>query len=217
MITVKQELERAEERIELVEYRSAERASEIEEGLESYVTKVRAALYARQAWLHLYLVWASMQYSEILRIIIILHVNPFTAKYGQRQVSTKFLNFIFQNCEKQIASCGSTGRELSFEWSHRRISSTGSKKRLESPYNTPSNTLAVKGLIVNSFVTQVLKIEALQQQSQQMMGLDEYLDQSAQAKALLSKFLTMMLAILQIILIICTTLARIVIPFTRTW
>ncbi|KAM7428800.1 transmembrane and coiled-coil [Porites harrisoni] len=102
MITVKQELERAEERIELVEYRSAERASEIEEGLESYVTKV-------------------------------------------------------------------------------------------------------------------LKIEALQQQSQQMMGLDEYLDQSAQAKALLSKFLTMMLAILQIILIICTTLARIVIPFTRTW
>ena len=77
MITVKQELERAEERIELVEYRSAERASEIEEGLESYVTKVRAALYAIQAWLHLYLVSAFMQYSEILRIIVILHVNPF--------------------------------------------------------------------------------------------------------------------------------------------
>ncbi|KAJ7389095.1 Transmembrane and coiled-coil domains protein 2 [Desmophyllum pertusum] len=98
MITVKQELERAEERIELVEYRSAERASEIEEALDSYVTRV-------------------------------------------------------------------------------------------------------------------LKIEALQQQSQ---GLDDYLDQSAQAKALLSKFLTMVLAILQIVLIICTTLARIVIPFTRT-
>lgn len=102
MITVKQELERAEERIELVEYRSAERASEIEEALDSYVTRV-------------------------------------------------------------------------------------------------------------------LKIEAIQQQSQQMMGLDDYLDQSAQAKALLSKFLTMILAILQIVLIICTTLARIVIPFTRTW
>jgi len=102
MITVKQELERAEERIELVEYRSAERASEIEEALDSYVTRV-------------------------------------------------------------------------------------------------------------------LKIEAMQQQSQQMMGLDDYLDQSAQAKALLSKFLTMILAILQIVLIICTTLARIVIPFTRTW
>lgn len=49
-----------------------------------------------------------------------------------------------------------------------------------------------------------------------MMGLDDYFDQSAQAKALLSKFLTVVLAILQILLIICTTLARIVIPFTRT-
>ncbi|CAH3144026.1 unnamed protein product [Pocillopora meandrina] len=101
MITVKQELERAEERIERIEYRSAERANEIEEALESYVTRV-------------------------------------------------------------------------------------------------------------------LKIEAFQQQSQQMMGLDDYFDQSAQAKALLSKFLTVVLAILQIVLIICTTLARIVIPFTRT-
>ena len=75
MITVKQELERAEERIELVEYRSAERASEIEEGLESYVTKVRAEWCVMQAWLHLYLTWAFMQYSEILRIIVMLHVN----------------------------------------------------------------------------------------------------------------------------------------------
>lgn len=40
MITVKQELERAEERIERIEYRSAERANEIEEALESYVTRV---------------------------------------------------------------------------------------------------------------------------------------------------------------------------------
>ena len=56
--------------------------------------------------------------------------NPFTAKCGQRQVSTKFPNFIFQNCEKQIASCESTGRELSFEWSHHRISSTDSKVRV---------------------------------------------------------------------------------------
>ena len=47
--------------------------------------------------------------------------NPFTAKCGQRQVSTKFPNVIFQNCEKQIASCEITGRELSFEWSHHRI------------------------------------------------------------------------------------------------
>ena len=57
-------------------------------------------------------------------------VNPFTVKCGQRQVSTKFQNFIFQNCVKQIASCESTGRELSFEWSHHRISSTDSKVRV---------------------------------------------------------------------------------------
>ena len=57
-------------------------------------------------------------------------VNPFAAKCGQRQVSTKFPNFVFQNCEKQIASCESKGRELSFEWSHHRILSTDSKVRV---------------------------------------------------------------------------------------
>ena len=31
---------------------------------------------------------------------------------------------------KQIAQCVSTGKELSFEWSHHRISSTGSKIRV---------------------------------------------------------------------------------------
>ena len=56
--------------------------------------------------------------------------NPFTAKCGQRQISTKFANFIFSNFEKQMASCESTGRELSFEWSHHRISSIDSKVRV---------------------------------------------------------------------------------------
>ena len=59
-----------------------------------------------------------------------LFFNPFTAKCGKTKVSTKFPNFIFQNCEKQIASCESTGTELSFEWSHHRISSTDSKVRV---------------------------------------------------------------------------------------
>ena len=59
-----------------------------------------------------------------------LFLNPFTAKCGQRKVSTKFPNFIFQNCEKQIVSCESTGTELSFDWSHHRISSTDSKVRV---------------------------------------------------------------------------------------
>ena len=57
-------------------------------------------------------------------------VNPFTTKCGQRQISTKFANFIFQNFDKQIASCESTGRELLVEWSHHRISSIDSKVRV---------------------------------------------------------------------------------------
>ena len=39
-------------------------------------------------------------------------------------------NFIFKNFEKHIASCESTGRELSLEWSHHRISSTDSEVRV---------------------------------------------------------------------------------------
>ena len=42
-----------------------------------------------------------------------------------RQISTKFPNF-----DKQIAPYESTDRELSFEWSHHRISSADSKVRL---------------------------------------------------------------------------------------
>ena len=47
---------------------------------------------------------------------ITIAINPFTAKCDQRQISSKFQNFIFYNFDKQIASCESTGRELSFEW-----------------------------------------------------------------------------------------------------
>ena len=65
--------------------------------------------------------------------IINLHkgvLNPLTTKFSQKQISTKFPNFILWNFEKQIAPCVSTGRELSFEWSHHRISSTDSKVRV---------------------------------------------------------------------------------------
>ena len=58
---------------------------------------------------------------------IFLCFNPFTAKCSQRQISTRFPNFIVSNFEKQIAPCVSSGREVSFEWSHHRISSTDSK------------------------------------------------------------------------------------------
>ena len=61
---------------------------------------------------------------------IFLCFNPFTAKCSQRQISTRFPNFILSNFEKQIAPCVSSGREVSFEWSHHRISSTDSKVRV---------------------------------------------------------------------------------------
>ena len=57
-------------------------------------------------------------------------LNPFTAKFSRKQISTKFPHFILWNFEKQIAPCVSTGRELSFEWSHHRILSTESKVRV---------------------------------------------------------------------------------------
>ena len=57
-------------------------------------------------------------------------LNPFTAKFSRKQISTKFAHFILWNFEEQIAPCVSTGRELSFEWSHHRISSTNSKVRV---------------------------------------------------------------------------------------
>jgi len=39
----------------------------------------------------------------------------------------EILNFIFSNPSKQIVPCKSTVEEVSFEWSHHRISSTDSK------------------------------------------------------------------------------------------
>ena len=72
------------------------------------------------------------------------YLNPFTAKFSQKQISTKFWNFILWNFEKQIALCVITGRELSFEWSHHRIPSRELK---QSPNKAPSSILAVKGWI----------------------------------------------------------------------
>ena len=52
---------------------------------------------------------------------------PNVAK-GKFLPNSKF--HFLKNFEKQIVSCESTGRELSFEWSHHRISSTDSKVRV---------------------------------------------------------------------------------------
>ena len=50
-----------------------------------------------------------------------------TAKFSQKQILTKFPNFLFWNSKKEIAFCESTGRELSFEWPQHRILSADSK------------------------------------------------------------------------------------------
>ena len=65
--------------------------------------------------------------------------NPFTAKCGQMQISTKVPNFIFKYFEKQMASCESIGREISFEWSDHRILSIV-RVTLQNPF---SNSLII--------------------------------------------------------------------------
>ena len=72
------------------------------------------------------------------------NINPFSAKCGQGQNSTKIHKFLFVKFWKQIAPFVSTGREVLFEWLHHRILSTDSKVRTAS--GTPTFTLAVKGL-----------------------------------------------------------------------
>ena len=64
--------------------------------------------------------------------------------------------FHFLDFEKQMASCESTGRELSFEWSHHRISSIESKVKvtLQNPIKQcGSERVKTKStLILHSFV-----------------------------------------------------------------
>ena len=56
-----------------------------------------------------------------------LELNPLTTKSSKTQNSRKISNFILLNIKKQIVPCTSTAEEVSFEWSHHRISSTDSK------------------------------------------------------------------------------------------
>ena len=71
-------------------------------------------------------------------------INPFSAKCGQGQNSTKIHKFRFVKFWKQIAPFVSRGREVLFEWLHHRILSTDSKVRTTSGAST--FTLAVIGL-----------------------------------------------------------------------
>ena len=54
-------------------------------------------------------------------------INPFSAKCGQGQNSTKIPKFCLVKFWKQILPFESGGRKVSFEWSHHRILFTDSK------------------------------------------------------------------------------------------
>ena len=64
------------------------------------------------------------------------YFHPFTYKDGLSQDSTTFLNPILKNGVKQVVPCESTAEEVSFEWSHYRISSIDSIVR--TTYETNS-------------------------------------------------------------------------------
>ena len=60
---------------------------------------------------------------------IVLFLTLSLPNVAKGKIQQKIPNFILWNLEKQVAPCVSTGRELSFEWSHHRVSSTDSKVR----------------------------------------------------------------------------------------
>ena len=69
---------------------------------------------------------------------------PKTPKSATNQNSRNIPNFIMSNIEKQMVPCKSTAEEVSFEWSHHRISSTDSEVRTTlhvSIINTESETV----------------------------------------------------------------------------
>ena len=67
------------------------------------------------------------------RLVPTYHIVQFLPCHCQMCRKVKFdkkiPNSILWNFEKQVAPCVSTGREVSFEWSHHRVSSTDSKVR----------------------------------------------------------------------------------------
>ena len=87
---------------------------------------------------------------ELIAWKCVIPLNPFPAKFRQKQTLIKCPNFILRNFGKQKAPCKSTGRKLSFEWSRHRISSADSKVRVT--LQTPSSNLAVKGISLQKSV-----------------------------------------------------------------
>ena len=60
-------------------------------------------------------------------------IKPLIPKSAIYQNSRRMPNFILQNIEKQMVPCKSSAKEVSFEWSYQRISSTDSKVRTTLP------------------------------------------------------------------------------------
>ena len=59
-------------------------------------------------------------------MMISLRINAFVNSLSYARKSS---NFILKHIEKRMVPCKSTAKEVSFEWSHHRISSTDSKVR----------------------------------------------------------------------------------------
>ena len=119
----------------------------------------------KEAYSYNHSVWNTCSSTDVKRRnfshwSLFIEFNPFTVKCSQRQISTKSGNFILWHFEKQMAECDSTGRELSFEWSHQTILSTDSKVSLILPNSTKhSGSERVKGLtLYDGYVTIIGKV-----------------------------------------------------------
>ena len=120
MLSLKQELERAEERIELVEYRSAERAGEIEEALDTHVTRVS---------------WATAEPAAIMATFLVIFVSP-----GQTALPTQAANSSQVTKAKLVSTFGQTvlpsrassQENHSFFWLRPRSNPTITKPLVES-------------------------------------------------------------------------------------
>ena len=83
-----------------------------------YVLFVSSSVLLITEWTGLYLV---LKGAYVSRMLLFLVNYLLTAKFSQKQILTKFPNFLLWNSEKEIAFCESTGRELPFEWPQHRI------------------------------------------------------------------------------------------------
>ena len=71
----------------------------------------------------------SGSHTDVVRIFEFMHDAILKCDHSRVPKYIKTLeksvpNFSLQNIEKQMVPCKSTGEEVSFEWSHHRISST---------------------------------------------------------------------------------------------